>query len=368
MEPRFGVDFSQVRVHTDPRATESAQAVNALAYTVGRNVVFGTGQYAPGTSEGRRLLAHELVHTIQQNKSSNGMVPQTIRISDADDAYERFAESVTRQIMEISPIEQTKDDPHKSRNNETIAGSIVANDLLLQRTCAQNSSEAFYQTASNYCKDTGFTGLLHSGDRCYREVPRRSRPYDCPPGDQVCFNAYGCYDSWDQVSPVGGKDPADGTCKLHGSCSIGHAAKDVLPDIGKGPGKAHREIRLSLPLIDPTTGKSEPGFEAQYRHFTPALLGNRLQPFVGGTLGTEGLGIEAGLTLEQLAGMGLYLEGRGALRTEWFQRVEVGGGAEVGFALNKSHAIRLGISWDAWQSLSEDKKREIVGLKLGFRF
>src|SRR5258708_26444897 len=66
MEPRFGYDFSQVRVHTDARAAESAQAVNALAYTVGRNVVFGEGQYELGTSERRRLLAHELTHVGQQ--------------------------------------------------------------------------------------------------------------------------------------------------------------------------------------------------------------------------------------------------------------------------------------------------------------
>src|SRR5438132_1422685 len=66
MEPRFGRDFSQVRVHTDAQAAESAQAVNALAYTVGRDVVFGGGEYAPGTSEGRKLLAHELMHVVQQ--------------------------------------------------------------------------------------------------------------------------------------------------------------------------------------------------------------------------------------------------------------------------------------------------------------
>src|SRR5713226_1800710 len=52
MEPRFGQDFSHVRVHTDAKAVESAQAVNALAYTVGKDMVFGTGQYVPGTSEG----------------------------------------------------------------------------------------------------------------------------------------------------------------------------------------------------------------------------------------------------------------------------------------------------------------------------
>nr|WP_320191455.1 DUF4157 domain-containing protein [uncultured Desulfobacter sp.] len=66
MEPRFGQDFSGVRVHTDRLAAESARAVNARAYTVGRDVVFGEGQYAPGYEEGRRLIAHELVHVGQQ--------------------------------------------------------------------------------------------------------------------------------------------------------------------------------------------------------------------------------------------------------------------------------------------------------------
>jgi hypothetical protein len=59
-------DFSHVRVHTDERATESAAAVNAHAYTVGRNIVFGQGQYSPGSIAGNRLLAHELTHVIQQ--------------------------------------------------------------------------------------------------------------------------------------------------------------------------------------------------------------------------------------------------------------------------------------------------------------
>ena len=68
MESRFGHDFSQVRVHTGARAAESVGAVNALAYTVGRDVVFGTGQYEPGTSEGRMLLGHELTHVVQQNR------------------------------------------------------------------------------------------------------------------------------------------------------------------------------------------------------------------------------------------------------------------------------------------------------------
>lgn len=65
-EIRFGHDFSDVRIHTDDKAAESAKAVNALAYTAGRNVVFASNQYAAGTHEGRRLLAHELTHVVQQ--------------------------------------------------------------------------------------------------------------------------------------------------------------------------------------------------------------------------------------------------------------------------------------------------------------
>ena len=66
MEPRFREDFSQVQVHTDAKAAESARAVNALAYTVGRDVVFGIGEFAPGTKAGRRLKGHEMGHVVQQ--------------------------------------------------------------------------------------------------------------------------------------------------------------------------------------------------------------------------------------------------------------------------------------------------------------
>ena len=65
MEPRFSYDFSKVRIHTDGPASESAQAVNAAAYTVGRDVVFGRGNFDPRSSVGRKLLAHELAHTVQ---------------------------------------------------------------------------------------------------------------------------------------------------------------------------------------------------------------------------------------------------------------------------------------------------------------
>lgn len=70
MEPRFGLDFSRVRVHTDALAASSARAVNALAYTVGQNVIFDQGQYRPGAPDGNRLLAHELAHVAQGGDGS----------------------------------------------------------------------------------------------------------------------------------------------------------------------------------------------------------------------------------------------------------------------------------------------------------
>jgi hypothetical protein len=66
-EPRFGYDFGQVKVHNDVAAASSAQAVGAHAYTVGHNIVFGTRQYAPGSTWGQRLLAHELTHVVQHS-------------------------------------------------------------------------------------------------------------------------------------------------------------------------------------------------------------------------------------------------------------------------------------------------------------
>jgi hypothetical protein len=69
MENRFGHDFSGVRVHTDPRAAQSAREINATAYTVGQDIVFGADRFAPGTQEGRRLIAHELTHVVQQRGS-----------------------------------------------------------------------------------------------------------------------------------------------------------------------------------------------------------------------------------------------------------------------------------------------------------
>jgi hypothetical protein len=86
MENRFGQDFSNVRVHTDAMAANSASAVHATAYTVGKDVVFGAGHYNPGSAQGRRLLAHELTHVVQQSpRRETPMLPSagTARVRGA---------------------------------------------------------------------------------------------------------------------------------------------------------------------------------------------------------------------------------------------------------------------------------------------
>lgn len=83
MEPRFGADFSNVRVHTGDRAAESAKAVNALAYTVGISIVFNSGQYSPTSAAGQKVLAHELTHVAQQGHATPASLSENHSVSSA---------------------------------------------------------------------------------------------------------------------------------------------------------------------------------------------------------------------------------------------------------------------------------------------
>lgn len=97
MESRLGHNFGQVRVHADEDAARSAAAVQSLAYTVGSDIVFGSGQYAPNTSDGQRLIAHELTHVVQQRDMTTG---GPLTVGPVDDAYEREAEATAQYISD----------------------------------------------------------------------------------------------------------------------------------------------------------------------------------------------------------------------------------------------------------------------------
>jgi hypothetical protein len=99
-EPRFGADFSSVRVHTDSRAAETAKSISARAFTVGQNIAFGTGQYTPESRQGRHVLAHELAHTIQQRSGpTTGPAATDLNVSHPADSAEQEAGAAADAVL-----------------------------------------------------------------------------------------------------------------------------------------------------------------------------------------------------------------------------------------------------------------------------
>lgn len=105
LEPRFGHDFSKVRVHSDEKAAASAKAINARAYTVGHDMVFARGQYAPATRDGQQLLAHELAHVVQQQNVAETSGNAHLTLGAADHTSELEAASAAHGWNSASGME-----------------------------------------------------------------------------------------------------------------------------------------------------------------------------------------------------------------------------------------------------------------------
>jgi hypothetical protein len=134
---RFGVDFSRVRVHADAGAAESARAIGAAAYTFGSHIMFGAGRYAPGTAAGRRLLAHELAHVIQQSGqlgSGGAPAPRVQRFTTdehveiANLAYEHIRLGQPASALRDSPLASVLREGSRFRLGDKVRtyGDIVA--------------------------------------------------------------------------------------------------------------------------------------------------------------------------------------------------------------------------------------------------
>jgi hypothetical protein len=123
MEQRFGYDFSRVCVHIGAAAEQSARDVNARAYTLGENLVFGAGEYKPGTRQGRRLLAHELTHVVQQS----GAAANVVRRSNG------FEDEPTREwpragtVVDPSPPGSPRG--HVERGGEIHPGNVASGEI-----------------------------------------------------------------------------------------------------------------------------------------------------------------------------------------------------------------------------------------------
>lgn len=131
-QPLFGHDFARVRVHTSGDAARSAKSVNALAYTVGHNVVFDAGQYAPGTPAGRQLIAHELTHVLQQGSGEDA--GRTLRVGPAGDQYEQQADQIAASVP--APRSSPGRDPlhpRAARRDRILPLSNPAGPRVIQR-------------------------------------------------------------------------------------------------------------------------------------------------------------------------------------------------------------------------------------------
>jgi Domain of unknown function (DUF4157) len=133
MESRFGHDFSSVRVHTDGRAGASARSVNAQAYTIGQEIVFGQSQYEPATEHGRRLLAHELTHVIQQRGLT--LSNSELIIAPTNSIYENEPSQIADHMISKSGTV----DQHRN-SNVAVSHSVQANYLHRQPTSPPSGS------------------------------------------------------------------------------------------------------------------------------------------------------------------------------------------------------------------------------------
>lgn len=171
-EPRFGHDFSQVRLHTDAKAAESARAVNAVAYTVGRDLVLGAGLYQPKTSEGRRLLAHELAHVIQQSHRASE-VPRAI--GDPGDRTEREADGAVAQLFQPSNSTPTPDTFRRVISRDT-RPAIRRWKIVGNTATSDNESD----TLGGLAQKAG----AHFNDwKCIKPVSQRTSTLARPPGN-----------------------------------------------------------------------------------------------------------------------------------------------------------------------------------------
>jgi hypothetical protein len=205
MEPRFAQDFSGVKLHTDERAAKSAQAVDALAYTVGRDIVFAEGQYFPRTAKGQRLVAHELTHVVQQHSHINeNPWRHNLAINEHDDAFEQEANAMAKHVMAgTSPKEE----------------SLAKGRLAIQRDTPASDSEKKAQGKEEPA-DAIVDGLKTVADQAMDNNPKVKKVILAPIEDKL-------KGKWDRLS-TGEKAATIGW----GAATLGLAGGTMLSDPG----------------------------------------------------------------------------------------------------------------------------------------
>jgi len=154
MENRFGADFSDVKIHDNAQSAQLSQALNAKAFAVGNNIYFNSGQYRPETATGRRLLAHELTHTLQQSRSKQADSETTIRRSpdsDAKDLSKKLHDGLTAAKVDepalLTLLDGMGRDPAKTALLKSNYKKEYASELeadIRQKVSAANLNRALF--------------------------------------------------------------------------------------------------------------------------------------------------------------------------------------------------------------------------------
>jgi hypothetical protein len=219
-EPRFGADFSPVRVHTDTRAAETAKTIHARAFTVGRNIAFGTGQYAPESREGQQLLAHELTHVVQQG-SAKAVDASLIRREEAavegGPAAEDTGETARRELEGITgravrkpgriSREQFLRQVPDPRKGENIVATLQFNNAVFVEEMG-GKDDGWYKIIS----ETGQQGWIPTVSVALEPPEPSAELYEVQPGDKAINLAgrwYGPPGGWKRWWWPGSDDAGD---------------------------------------------------------------------------------------------------------------------------------------------------------------
>ena len=144
-ETRFGRDFSQVRIHTGAEAATSADSISATAYTVGNQIAFGQGAYQPKTFEGRKLLAHELTHVVQQRNANSSI--GSLVLDSANSRFEQEAAQVASQQH------------HHGIHRIEVSQAVSHNGVLIQSSRRGRQQQADGQRPPGKCTEKQFARL-----------------------------------------------------------------------------------------------------------------------------------------------------------------------------------------------------------------
>jgi hypothetical protein len=224
MGRHIGRDFSNVRIYTDEPAALASQRLNARAFTAGSNIFFGKGQYQPHTAQGKRLLAHELTHVVQQSRWNRGGEPgallQRTRVGEVLDSF--FSPLSAERLWVMGPT-----DPYTVivRNWQPVMDAMAQARLSIETKCSTWSS--------NHTSSGGFTPTM--SDPPVWDPRAYVRSVRSPPGTDpdTCREHFIPYvmskGAGALMGPVGGLLPTFETVTLH-TCAIGSFAIGITVD------------------------------------------------------------------------------------------------------------------------------------------